>query len=444
MREATSAPRREHPVFFFNGVKATTITSWSATRIICSVPTGAETGNVFMVVSGFSSNVKTFTVEPVVSNNGAAVWQQYDTSEGESRRHVYSRNYLAGTGWENLGSAATRLDDDLATEVGNSGRPQISFDSSGNAIAVWYQYDDSEGADRYHIYARRYVAGTGWENLGSTATRLDDDLATESGNSLYPKIAFDSSGNAIAVWEQSDDSEGEDRYHIYARRYVAGTGWENLGSVATRLDDDLATEVGSSRRPQIAFDSSGNAMAIWYQQDDSEVAIRNHIYARRYVAGTGWENLGSTATRLDDDLATESGSSTYPEIALDSSGNAIAIWQQNDTSEVASREHIYARRYVAGTGWENLGSAATRLDDDLATESGNSYLPKIAMDSSGNAIAVWYQYDTSEVASRTHIYARRYVAGTGWENLGSTATRLDDDLTTESGISQYPEIAFPK
>ncbi len=47
----------------FNGIIATTITSWSATSIKAKVPTGATTGNVVITVSGLSSNGKVFTVK---------------------------------------------------------------------------------------------------------------------------------------------------------------------------------------------------------------------------------------------------------------------------------------------------------------------------------------------------------------------------------------------
>src|SRR5436853_440743 len=45
----------------FNGTTATT-TSWSATSIVASVPSGATTGNVVVTVGGIASNGVNFTV----------------------------------------------------------------------------------------------------------------------------------------------------------------------------------------------------------------------------------------------------------------------------------------------------------------------------------------------------------------------------------------------
>ncbi|MFH1453318.1 MAG: IPT/TIG domain-containing protein [Armatimonadota bacterium] len=46
----------------FNGIEAITVTSWTNSRIICSVPTGASTGNVVVTVNGTASNSVPFTV----------------------------------------------------------------------------------------------------------------------------------------------------------------------------------------------------------------------------------------------------------------------------------------------------------------------------------------------------------------------------------------------
>ncbi len=51
----------------FNGTTATSIGSWSSTKIVATVPTGATTGNVTVTVSGVASNGSAFTVVPAPS-----------------------------------------------------------------------------------------------------------------------------------------------------------------------------------------------------------------------------------------------------------------------------------------------------------------------------------------------------------------------------------------
>ena len=87
--------------------------------------------------------------------------------------------------------------------VGNAERPQVAADGSGNAVAVWRQFDGTY----YNIWSNRYVAGTGW----STAQLIE----TDTGYAAAPQVAVDGSGNAVAVWYQSDGT----RNNIWSNRY---------------------------------------------------------------------------------------------------------------------------------------------------------------------------------------------------------------------------------
>ncbi len=51
----------------FNGTAATP-TSWSSTKIVVPVPSGATTGNVVVTVSGVTSNGVSFTVSPNITS----------------------------------------------------------------------------------------------------------------------------------------------------------------------------------------------------------------------------------------------------------------------------------------------------------------------------------------------------------------------------------------
>ena len=189
-----------------------------------------------------------------------------------------------------------------------------------------------------------------------------------AGTAEVPQIAFDSSGNAIAVWTQSDGT----RENIWANRFN-GASW----GTAELLETNNA---GTADQPQIAFDSSGNAIAVWYQSDGT----RDNIWANRFN-GTSW----GTAEVLETDNA---GDAFNSQIAFDSSGNAIAVWYQND----GTRENIWANRFN-GTSW----GTAELLETDNA---GDAFTPQIAFDSSGSAFAVWMQND----GTRFNIWANRF------------------------------------
>jgi hypothetical protein len=310
------------------------------------------------------------------SGNALAVWHQSDGM----RDNIYANRFSPGTGW----GTAELVEIDNA---GGASSPQIAFDASGNALAVWRQSDGM----RNNIYANRFSPGTGW----AAAELIEIDNAGTANN---PQIAFDASGNALAVWEQSDGM----RRNIWANRFSPGTGW----AAAELIEINNA---GGAYGPQIAFDPSGNALAVWEQSD----GMRTNIYANRFSPGTGW----GAAELIEIDNA---GDAYRPQIAFDASGNALAVWRQYD----GMRYNIWANRFSPGTGW----GAAELIEIDNA---GDAYYPQIAFDASGNALAVWRQFD----GMRTSIYANRFSPATGWG-----AAELVE--VNNAGSAGSPQIAF--
>ena len=295
------------------------------------------------VADGFYSQVAMDS-----DGNAIATWQQNDGP----RNNIWANRYVKGTGWQTPELIET-------DNTGSAFPPQLAMDPNGNAIAVWQQNDGTS----FNILANRYVKGTGWEAA--------EIIETMAGNAGSPQVAMDSSGNAIATWQQNDGT----RNNIWANRYVAGTGWQDAELIET-------DNTGNAGSPQVAMDSDGNAIAIWYQNDGT----RFNIWANRYVKGTGWQAPELVETN-------NTGNAGSPQVAMDSNGNAIAAWQQND----GTRSNIWANRYVKGRGWQD----AELIEIDNA---GNAGSPQVAMDSDGNAIATWYQSD----GTRNNIWANRY------------------------------------
>jgi hypothetical protein len=307
-----------------------------------------------------------------VGGNAVAVWYQDDGT----RNNIWSNRYVAGTGW---GTAELIETDNL----GNALAPQVAVEPSGNAVAVWYQWDGT----RYNIYSNRYVAGTGW----GTAELIETDNA---GWAFDPQVAVDVGGNAVAVWGQDDGI----RNNIWSNRYVAGTGWGTA--------ELIETDAGDAYSPQVVVDGSGNAVAVWRQSDGT----RDNIWSNRYVAGTGW----GTPELIEGD---NTGDVISPQVAVDGSGNAFAVWRQSAGS------NIWSNRYVAGTGWGSAELIETY-------NAGAAIGPQVAVDDSGNAFAVWQQWD----GTRYNIYSNRYVAGTAW----GTAELIETD---NAGFAWSPQVA---
>ena len=160
----------------------------------------------------------------------------------------------------------------------------------------------------------------------------------------------------------------------------------------------------SPSSPRIAVDPSGNVMAVWMQSDGNAQSI----YANKYTAGAGW----GTATLLE----TSDMPASSPQIVADSMGNFLAVWAQAWKTVNGERDGIYANRYVAGTGW---GTAVT-VYADTTNGDVSANPPQIAADPNGNAVAVWSVYDWSW--NHDSVRASRYVAGTGWSTVSNLST----------------------
>ncbi len=236
------------------------------------------------------------------------------------------------------------------------------------------------------------------EGLWGTPTLIETD---DAGNAAAPRVATDGAGNAIAVWYQSNGSQT----NIRANRYAPDTGW----STATPIETN-ATADPTYPDPQVAVSPDGNAIAVWFESDGT----RTNIWANRYVIGVGW----GTAALIETD---NTDSASRPEVAVDSAGNAFAVWQQSD----GTRTNIWANRYVAGSGW---ASAVLIETENLQ----GAVSADVDIDANGNAIAVWSQANASV---RFSIWANRYVAGSGW----GIATKIETD---DTGNASSPRVGF--
>jgi len=185
--------------------------------------------------------------------------------------------------------------------------------------------------------------------------------------------------------------------------------WTNRYTVGVGWGTETNISSGgtSIAAPQIAVDTDGDAVVVWQQVDGAQT----NIWADYYLAGWGW--VGATT------ISDGAGDATVPQVAADSAGNAVAVWAQSD----GSRDNIMANRYLAGSGW---GTAALIETDN----SGAAANPQVSVGADGNGMAVWQQSD----GTRTNIWANHYSAATGWD--GATLIEHDD-----AGPATAPQAA---
>ncbi len=308
-----------------------------------------------------------------------AVWQQY----AGTKVSIWANRFVPGVGW---GVPSTIETDDMEDAY----EPQVAIDSAGNAIVVWHQNNGAESS----IWVNRFEVGTrsapgGW------------GVAEIIGSGTTPHVAVDSTGNGIAVWEQSDDIED----NISANRFIAGPG----GGWGTATLIEMNT--GQTADPRVAIDSTGNAIVVWHQNDGTAT----NVWVNRFEIGTGsvpgeWR----TAEMI--------GTGTVPQVAIDSAGNAVAVWQQFDGTQT----NIWANWFIVGLGG---GWGVAEL---IETGTGQAADPKVGVDSSGNAIAIWQQYD----GSQDNIWVNRFIAGIGggWGVAALIELGMEDAIDPQMGI----------
>ena len=198
---------------------------------------------------------------------------------------------------------------------GDADHPKIALDASGNALVVWGQseYSRFSRTGRSNIWTNRYTPGNGW----ATAKLID---ANNARLTVGAEIAMNASGNAMAVWFQSNGRQS----NIWANRYTPGIGWGTPELIET-------DNVGDAMHPKIAMDADGNVLAVWRRSVDGRFSTRTN----RYIPGSGW----SKAAALNEYGNT--GVDDHPQIAMNASGNAVAVWQHSD----GTRQKVWFASY---------------------------------------------------------------------------------------------------
>lgn len=310
------------------------------------------------------------------NGNAIAVWQQYDGT----RNNIWARRYTRGSGW---GTAQN-----IESNDDSAAYPRVAIGASGDATVVWYQ---SNGTG-YDIWANNYRPDYGW----NTAQVIE----TDTGFAFPPRVVVDTNGNAIAVWSQNDGF----RHNIWANRFTPDNGWGTA--------EIIEADNGNAVNPRVAVDGYGNAISTWQQFDGTNY----NIWINRYSINSGW----STPQLIEND---NTASMLYPEIAVDANGDAVVVWQQYDGFD-QNITNIWANNYSATSDW----GTAQLIETD---NTGHAWFPKVAIDGSGNAIAVWHQND----GVRDNVWANNYTSATGW----NTAKLIESN---DVGSANNPQIAF--
>lgn len=240
----------------------------------------------------------------------------------------------------------------------NASNPLVAVDASGDVVAVWIESNLLKSKTKT-------VSGSWSSTVNISATGASS-----------PCLVSDSNGNATAVWVENGI--------VKAASKPFNSSWSASTALST---------AGASA-PTLCVDSSGDVVAAWVRSGNVEVSTK--------LFGMNWQNR-TTIT---------SSSAATPCVAAGGSGSntrVVLTWFgiSNGNNVIFS-----ATKLISG-GWTT---------PVVISENGahNAAQPFVAVDGNGNAIAVWYAYDTVGVSSAnvTLKTASRPSAG-GWSAVSA-------------------------
>ena len=260
----------------------------------------------------------------------------------------------------------------------------VAMADNGNFVVTW---SDSRSGS-YDVYMRMF-------DVDGNALTGETLVSTRTGVQDYHAVDFGSDGSFVVTFQ---DSSGSD---IYFQRY-------NSSGVAVGSNTIVnSTTSNVQSRPDIAVRSDGSFIVTWTSTNQDNASSLG-VYARIFNAS------GTAATGEFLVNQTVSGDQTYSSIDADSSGNFTIAWQSPD----ATSNGIYARRFnSAGTALGNEFQVNTYT-------SGAQTYAHVAMNSAGDFIVTWNEENGKDGAT-VGVYAQQFdSAGTriGGEVLINSTT----------------------
>ncbi len=286
--------------------------------------------------------------------------------------------------------------------------PSVVFRSGGDALVTW------EGQGSGHSFG---IWGRTINPSGPVGTDFKVHTATQ-GRNFNPQSIVQPNNDFIVVWSQSEAI-------TIANRNIVGTRFQSNGSAIGEEFAISTLTLESQDQPNLAMSNEGAFVAVWRANgsigDDSDWSVQ----ARR-MASDG-SPLGS---HFQVNTLT-SGVQTNPDIALESDGDFLVVWQSaisNGDDSIA--ESIQGRSYTSGgtsVGGEfqvNNGTFASQTSPSIEGTSASSFL------------VVWDTLTTTDDDEGDHAIAGRSLR---WDGTFLSDETQINSFTT--GGQQMPELA---
>lgn len=284
----------------------------------------------------------------------------------------------------------------------NAMNVQLSSSDCEHSHALWSRFDGSN----FIVEARLNKKEAGWSKVVG--------LSMPGSNAFFASSASDSDNNTIAVWSRANgtDSIIQAAYKPFYKE------WRNPVDISIK-----GLKRHSATKPQIAFDSDGNAFVVWQLYDGKT----NQIQCAYKKRGNAWSKpVNLTFSNV------EGFGNVEPQIVIDPKGNVVVLWINESTQTVcmsikpvnekwspemplsASGQPVSSAKmgvdatgkvtavWVRNDGTNNIVQTLTFNPDrclsfpiirDISLNGEDAGMPQIAIDQLGNRIIVWQGFD---------------------------------------------------
>lgn len=198
------------------------------------------------------------------NGNATFIWTaaRFFSNTNTYRTDLLARHYDAATGtWSSTV-------DVLAQDIYFISDMTAAIDDAG-VVSLAYEQTFT-GPTRYELRVRRYTPGTGWS--APTILSTDTDFIY-----LHNKLATDSAGNVLLVYQRSNTVGGLGTHTFYSKYTPTTASW----SAPVQFDNFP----GASNPVSLSMEPGGKAVLTWAQfltNTSTQISIS------RYSPDTGW------------------------------------------------------------------------------------------------------------------------------------------------------------
>ncbi|HKU37689.1 MAG TPA: Ig-like domain-containing protein [Polyangiales bacterium] len=341
------------------------------------------------------------------NGNAAVCWADLTSTWGAGG--VFIKTWKPGAGW----AAPLRASVDTSQVLS----PNVAINDTGHLVAAFRVADAA--------FARRSLDGTTWSDqayLGGTGI-------LEISRPEFVLSADDHAFGVVQTYHTSHEVASIDglTFELGTAQlapYAIGTpdnGYDSGAQIVLHQNEPLVVWQESGARPGIwfmegapsgsrvqlsaagavtsapAIAASDEARSVIVAWEQSEGAVTSIWAARR---------AGMAPFEPPQKVSTATGTASAPAIAMDATGSAWLLWQQQ-ASGGSDRSEVW------GSEWRP-DSKTWSAPELISAVVARAAKPSIVREPGGNAVAAWIREDSAASASLTVVHTGRFVRDWGW------------------------------